>query len=182
MAKEAKQKKPTIVANAPRSAPPAVKVDKQMKKPTAKEDQQRKKARKNQWVKDLKKQAQKGNPKPRATAVEGGKKEKKKYTSKIISLLWNTLKGLRDYLIKKYQRLSHQKGSSTMDEEDGPKNNLDEKNRKFEDRLDAIRSVSLRDLKLLVPFLLHFQLQEDLSRYWKDLESDEVTSANPSTE
>lgn len=92
-----------------------------------------------------------------------------------MSLLWNTLKGLKDYLIKKYQRLAHQKSKadSEMIEENSSKKNPGLKNKKFEEKLELIRSVSLRDLKLLVPFLLHFQLQEDLNRYWPILESSE---------
>ena len=158
-------------------------------------DKKRKKAKVNDKVKfvkgvqnkgvenkGVKKEKNRRIRKVQSEPVDGGavdeKKDKKKYTEKIITLLWNTLKGLKDFLIKKYHKLAKNKGAKSMDEEDNEKRTLENKSQKFVGKLEAIKSVGLKELKLLVPFLLQFQLQEDLSRYWHLLEASEVGSTN----
>ena len=80
---------------------------------------------------------------------------KDKYKLKIISTIWSTLKVTRDTILRKFIRLSKKK---------------DEKRKnKYNNHIDKIKNISLKDMRLLIPLILKYQIEEDIDIYWSIL-------------
>ena len=90
---------------------------------------------------------------------KGGKPQKKNYMQKIAAVLWNALKSLKGFILKKYQKQVKSKGE-------------EKKLQKFTTKYEQLKSITNQHLRLLVPFLIKFRIEEELSGYWKCLQEE----------
>lgn len=90
---------------------------------------------------------------------KGGKPQKKNYMQKVAAVLWNALKSLKGFILKKYQKQVKSKGE-------------EKKLQKFTTKYEQLKSITNQHLRLLVPFLIKFRIEEELSGYWKCLQEE----------